>query len=147
MNIALPILLLVFGSLTFWLLTESKLRWYFKTACSSVFCIFTIIFWSSIHSFLGWPANEDDMPEKVLIHWVIIKVPNEPTDFEGAIYFLLESVEEEKESLLKFFAYKSNNPEPRLYQLTYSRGLHEKIENQMSAHYGALELLDQQYEK
>ena len=44
---------------------------------------------------------------------------------------VLESVEEEKESLLKFFAYKSNNPEPRIYQLTYSRGLHEKIENQM----------------
>ena len=72
MNIALPILLLVFGGLTFWVLTESSLKWYLKAACISPICLFTIVFWSSIHSFLGWPALEDDIPEKVLIHWVII---------------------------------------------------------------------------
>ena len=32
MNIALPILLLVFGGLTLWVLTESALKWYIKTA-------------------------------------------------------------------------------------------------------------------
>ena len=46
MNIALPVLLLVFGGLTFWVLNESSLKWYFKTACISVFCIFTIVFFS-----------------------------------------------------------------------------------------------------
>ena len=44
MNIALPVLLLIFGGLTFWLLNESSLKWYFKTVCISVFCIFTVIF-------------------------------------------------------------------------------------------------------
>jgi hypothetical protein len=91
MNIALPILLLVFGALSFWVLNESSLKWYFKTACISVFCIFTIIFWSSIHSFLGWPALEGDMPKKVLIHWVIIKEPNKFTKYDGRIYVLLDS--------------------------------------------------------
>ena len=129
MNIALPILLLVFGALTFWLLTESKLKWYFKTACISVFCIFTIIFWSSISSFLGWAANEDDMPEKILIHWVIIKEPNKFTDFKGKIYILLESVEEVKKNpILKFFGYQKNKIDPRLYGLNYSRNLHEQLE-------------------
>ena len=28
MNIALPVLLLIFGALTFWVLTESSLKWY-----------------------------------------------------------------------------------------------------------------------
>ena len=133
MNIALPILLLVFGALTFWVLTESSLKWYIKTACISVFCIFTIIFWSSIHSFLGWPANEDDMPEKVLIHWVIIKEPNKFTKFAGRIYVLLESSEEtEVNPFLKFFGYeKQEKIEPRLHGLSYSRELHEQIEKEI----------------
>ena len=68
MNIALPILLLVFGGLSFWILTESKVKWYIKTSCISVFCIFTVIFWTSIHTFLGWPASQKEMPEKALLH-------------------------------------------------------------------------------
>ena len=129
MNIALPILLLVFGGLTFWLLTDSSLKWYFKTACISAFCVFTVIFWSSISSFLGWPASEDDIPKKILIHWVIIKEPNKLTKSEGAIYILLESAEEDEANpLLKFFGYNKNKIEPRLYGLAYDRDLHEQLE-------------------
>ena len=133
MNIALPILLLVFGGLTFWILTESLLKWYIKTACISVFCVFTIVFWSSLHSFLGWPANEDDIPEKILIHWVIIKEPNKLTKSDGRIYVLLESAEEiETNSFLKFFGYeKKEKIEPRLHGLSYSRELHEQIEKEI----------------
>ena len=116
MNIALPILLLIFGSLTLWLLTESQLKWYFKTACIATFCIFTTIFWSTIHSYLGWPAHEDDMPEKILMHWVIIKEPNKFTEFDGAIYILAESAEKETGSLRKVFGYNKDRIEPRLYQ-------------------------------
>jgi len=128
MNIALPILLLVFGGLSFWVLNESRLKWYFKTACITTFCIFTIVFWSSIHSFLGWPAMEEDMPEKVLIHWVIIKEPNKFTKYNGRIYVLLESAEEpESNFLARFFGYKKEKIEPRLHGLKYNRGLHESL--------------------
>ena len=129
MNIALPILLLAFGGLTFWVLNESLLKWYIKTACISVFCIFTIIFWTSIHTFLGWPALEGDVPEKVLIHWVIIKEPNKYTKYDGRIYVLLESVGEPKSNFLaRFFGYRKERVEPRLHGLKYSRELHEKLE-------------------
>ena len=129
MNIALPILLLVFGGLTFWVLTESSLKWYIKTACISTFCLFTIVFWSSIHSFLGWAALEDDIPEKVLIHWVIIKEPNKFTKFNGRIYVLAESVGgADSNFLARFFGYRKEKIEPRLYGLKYSRGLHEELE-------------------
>jgi hypothetical protein len=129
MNIALPLLLLIFGGLTLWLLTESQLKWYFKTACIATFCIFTTIFWSTIHSYLGWPANENDMPEKVLIHWVIIKEPNKFTEFDGAIYILAESAEKETSSMRKIFGYSKDGIEPRLYQLEYNRTLHENLQN------------------
>ena len=69
------------------------------------------------------------MPEKILVHWVIIKEPNKFTEFDGAIYILLESVEETEDSkVLKFFGYKKDMIEPRLYELSYSRELHERLE-------------------
>tara|TARA_Y100001963_G_scaffold140919_1_gene208537 strand:- start:1524 stop:2105 length:582 start_codon:yes stop_codon:yes gene_type:complete len=130
MNVALPILLLLFGGLSFWVLNESKLKWYFKTACITTFCLFTIIFWSSIHTFLGWPALEDDLPEKVVVHWVIIKEPNKLTKSNGRIYVLAESLNDPGSNFLsRFFGYKREKIEPRLYGLEYSRGLHEKIQN------------------
>jgi hypothetical protein len=129
MNIALPLLLLIFGGLTLWLLTESQLKWYFKTACIATFCIFTTIFWSTIHSYLGWPAHESDMPEKILIHWAIIKEPNKFTEFDGAIYILAETADKETSSMRKIFGYSKDEIEPRLYQLEYNRTLHEKLQN------------------
>ena len=48
----------------------------------------------------------------------------------GAIYFLLESAEEEENFVLDFFGYKSDN-EPRLFGLSYSRKLHEQVEKHM----------------
>ena len=85
-----------------------------------------------MYSFLGWPANEDDMPEKVLIHWVIIKEPNKFTQFDGKIYVLLESAEEpETNRLLMFFGRDKDKAEPRLYGLGYSRELHEQLEKEV----------------
>ena len=129
MNIELPILLLVFGGLSFWVLSESKLKWYFKTACITTFCIFTVVFWSSIHSFLGWAALEEDIPEKVVIHWIVFKEPNKFTKFNGRIYILAESVaQEESSSIARFFGYRKSNIEPRLYGMKYDRELHEQLQ-------------------
>ena len=69
------------------------------------------------------------MPEKVLIHWVIIKEPNKFTEFNGAIYILVESAEKETNSMRKVFGYSKDRIEPRLYQLEYNRTLHEKLQN------------------
>jgi len=129
MNIALPILLLIFGGLSFWILNESTVRWYIKTACISVFCLFTVVFWTTIHTFLGWPANENDMPEKILIHWVIIKEPNKAREFNGAIYITLETAEKMKgNKVAKFFGYGSDRIQPRLFKLKYNRELHEQLQ-------------------
>jgi|TARA_R110000824_G_scaffold100186_1_gene238247 hypothetical protein len=132
MNISLSVLLLVFGALTFWILNESSLRWYMKTLCISAFCLFTVVFWSSIHTYLGWPALEKEMPNKSLIHWVIIKEPNKIIKSEGDIYIMLESVDVKGgNSLTKFFGYKKDKVEPRVYGLPYSRKLHEQLEKEV----------------
>ena len=128
MNIALAVLLLVVGAFTFWILNESLLKWYIKTALISCFCIFTITFYSLIHTFLGWAADQDDIPEKIAIHWVIIKEPNKLTGFEGKIYILLESIDvKNKNVFLKFLGYRNSSMEPRLHGVEYSRSLHEEL--------------------
>ena len=64
-----------------------------------------------------------------MIHWVIVKEPNKFKEFEGAIYILLESVEGIKANeVSKFFGYESDKLEPRLFELEYSRELHEQLE-------------------
>ena len=132
MTVTFPILLLIFGGLTFWVLNESKLKWYFKSACITTFCVFTVVFWSSIHTFLGWPALEQDVPDKVLLHWAVIKEPNKLTESKGRIYLLIESGKySAPDPLAKFFGYKKENVEPRLYGIKYNRELHERLEKQI----------------
>ena len=132
MTVTLPILLLIFGGLTFWVLNESKVKWYFKSACITTFCVFTVVFWSSIHTFLGWPALEQDVPDKVLLHWAVIKEPNKLTESKGRIYLLIESGKySAPDPLAKFFGYKKENVEPRLYGIKYNRELHERLEKQI----------------
>ena len=128
MNITYALLLLIFGGLTLWLLTESRLKWYIKGVCISTFCIFTLVFWSSVHTFLGWPARDTDMPEKVKVHWVVIKEPNKLLERPGGIFFLVESANPHKGNFLyKLFGYTSGTTEPRQYGLPYSRQMHESL--------------------
>ena len=68
------------------------------------------------------------MPEKVLVHWVVVKEPNKATESKGAIYVLLESAEEDESNFLaRFFGYSRGGNEPRLYGLDYDRELHERL--------------------
>jgi hypothetical protein len=128
MNITLPILLLVVGAITFWILNESKLKWYIRTGLITSFCVFTIFFYTQIHSFLGWAADQDDIPDKISIHWVVIKEPNKLLEFEGKIFLLIESVDTNKGIMYKLFGYKQEGIEPRLHELEYSRNLHEQLQ-------------------
>ena len=73
------------------------------------------------------------MPEKILVHWILIKEPNKVREFNGAIFIMLETVEEIKANkVAKFFGYGSDRIQPRLFKLKYSRGLHEQLEKTKS---------------
>ena len=75
---------------------------------------------------------EADMPEKVLIHWVIIKEPNKATKHPGRIFILLESADNPNLSIFaRFFGYRKGKIEPRLHGLKYSRGFHEQLQKRV----------------
>jgi len=132
MNITLPILLLVVGAISFWVLNESKLKWYIRTGLITSFCAFTIFFHTQISSFLGWAAEQTDIPDKIAIHWIIIKEPNKILDYDGRIYILLESAEQDKSFIRELFGYTQKGVEPRLHEMEYTRNLHEQLQKVQS---------------
>lgn len=130
MTIALPLLLLFIGVVSFWLLVASKVSWIWKILVMTAYCLFTVVFFNSISSFLGWGAT--DMPEKVSIHGVVIKEPNPIQRSKGSIFLTVESFHNiyEKKAL-SMFGYNCEKYEPRLYRLPYSRKLHEQLEKEV----------------
>jgi hypothetical protein len=148
MSIALPIFLLICGLISFWLLADSKVSWLFKIPAITIFCAFTIVFFLSIASFLGWSALEKDLPEKVSIHWVVIKEPSIFTHTKGRIYLLLESHRSPTENrFLNMFGYASQKNEPRLFSVPYSRQLHEELEKSVIPRLKAGQIVDGSFKK
>ena len=92
------------------------------------FCVFTVVFYQAVPSFLGWGAPPRDLPKVLAIRSVVIKEPNILAKVEGGIYFLIEQPAiQYNELALKVFAYNVKESEPRLFILPYSRKLHEKL--------------------
>lgn len=130
MTIALPLLLLIIGIISFWLLVQSRISWKLKIPTIGMYCIFVVFFFQSITSFLGWGAT--DMPERVSIHGVVVKEPNPFQKSRGSIFLTVESYHNIYENrLLHMFGYNSEKQEPRMYRLPYSRNLHEQLEHEV----------------
>jgi len=71
------------------------------------------------------------MPEKSIIHWIVIKEPNKIIESKGGIYVLAESVYKPDKSFIKIFNYKVEDMKPRLFEFPYSRKLHEQLQKEV----------------
>jgi len=92
------------------------------------FSFFTVVFYQSTISFLGWGAPPRVMPEILSIRSVVVKEPNLLGKEQGGIWFLIEQpTVKYNEASLKIFAYNVKESEPRLFTLPYSRKLHEQL--------------------
>ncbi len=127
MSIALPVLLLLIFVLAFWLVKESKLAVSLKVTAISLFFGFCAVFWYSMDSYMGWSAKDKYLPEIVTIRAVVVQEPR--LQNLGGIYLLLQHPITKYENILfKVFGYTSEQSEPRLYKLPYTRGLHEQMQ-------------------
>jgi hypothetical protein len=132
MFIAFSIFLLVAGLIAFWLLVESKLRWYFKIGAIALFCLFTVSFYGAIPTMLGWSAMPDDLPNQVRLHWVVIKEPKPRITDPGRIYLLIERPRAKQEvRFLDMFSYEARKDDLRLFSIPYSRQLHEQLQEKV----------------
>lgn len=130
MSITIPILLLLFFALSFWLLSDSKVKNFWKIVAISSFFVFSIIFWFTSESILGYPAKIKSLPEVINIVGVKVEEPNQSLGIEGVVYLWLDYSPESNSLLFKMFGYNldENKTIPRGIKLPYSRKLHEDLQ-------------------
>lgn len=95
----------------------------------TTFFLFCTLLGLSLSSFMGWSANDNNIPKIVSIRHVVIKEPNKLLGLEGAIHLLIEHPPTKYDAWwLQLFAYKTSKSEPRLFRLPYNRELHKVLQ-------------------
>ena len=114
---------IILSTILLWFVIGSKGRWGAKTAAIFITLMFSLNIVRSLGNLSGWPAHEK-LPEKFLVHWVMVEEPNKASDEDGDIYLWVNNLEKEDKELWKFFEY-DHNIEPRAYRVSYSAEMHE----------------------
>jgi len=129
MFITVSLLLIILFSFGFWIIKESSVPLYLKICAISFFFFFCVVFSIALDSAMGWAASPRGLPSVVTIRSVVVKEPDQQRNFKGSIYFLLDMPPTKYDTwLLSIFGHKTENIEPRLFKLPYSRPLHEQME-------------------
>jgi hypothetical protein len=130
-TIAIPISLLLLFIFWGWLIVGLKGRWFIKLALITTSAVSTLFVLSAMSSLYGW-ATRDRMPDKFLMKWNEVEPPNKRSGFPGSIKIWLGPYgawdKESKDNFLSMFEYKFYSTETRLYQIPYTREMHEKME-------------------
>ena len=128
MFISLAILLLIICVLSFWVLKESQIRLRVKLAIITTFFLFSVLFGTTLKTFLGWAADGDQLPRIVTVYQVVIKEPSVYLGTEGRIFVLTEHPATKYDAWwLQLFGHVTSKSQPRLFELPYSRELHETL--------------------
>ena len=126
--ITIPILLFLLIALSFWVLTDSKLPLWIRSACVVGLFGFGSIFWQNTSTFLGWAADGTmlyDIP--VTLNSIIIDEPQKTSD--GAIYVSVRQPPSiYKSRVLRMFGHPIEAGSPRLYKFKYDRKMHEALQ-------------------
>ena len=132
-GIALGFILI--AALILWFIIGSKGNWGVKAALIILSLYFCLTVGFSVSDFMGWPTDED-LPEKFLVHWIVVDEPDSKSGDEGNIYVWLKDSSENKISkeswndyLLSFY---DGDSEPRSYKMPYSRDLHEQAQEALN---------------
>jgi hypothetical protein len=126
----ITIAFLVISALILWFIIGSKGQWGIKAATISLALYFCLSIGLSLENLAGWPSGQE-LPEKFEVHWIVIKEPNKKTGEKGAVYIWARDIEpQEKDGWWLQFS-SNDRDEPRVYQVPYSRELHEQSEGAM----------------
>jgi len=125
-TIGIPVAFILLTILILWVIIGIKGKWWLKSCLISLTLYFSIGLWVSINGLLGWPTT-DGPPQKFEVHWVLVEEPNKKTGDPGAIYMWASDINASEQSFSPFGSKKPLD-KPRLYQLPYSRSMHEQTE-------------------
>ena len=133
--IGFPIALLFILSLLFWIIIKIDGKVFHKVALIGVTGLVFFMVWGSISNLKGWAAEGTHLPDKYLIHWIVVNEPSKVTNTEGGIFLLVSDIskddEENKGEELKVYV-KGNEKEPRLFKIPYSREMHKQAQEMIN---------------
>jgi hypothetical protein len=121
MEVVLIFVILV--SILLWGVIGSKGHWGLKMMAIFATLMFSLNMARSLDDLRGWPT-EQELPEKFLIHWVMVKEPDKSTEDDGGVYIWVQTLSSDENSTLKFFQ-TDETLEPRAYRMEYSVEMHE----------------------
>lgn len=114
-TLAIPLAFLAISAILLWCVIDTKRHWFWKLILIIAVPMSCLLIWRSVESYRGWPTTEP-LPQKFVLLWNEVREPDPKTGSEGAIYVLAGNVETEED-------------EPRLYKVEYSRKFHEQLES------------------
>ncbi len=93
-SVGVPIAFGIMLFLLLWLIIFTEGKWFLKFAAVAATLFFSVSLWHSIDSLLGLPS-ETQLPDKFLVHWIVIEEPNKITGDEGSIYIWAKDLGED----------------------------------------------------
>lgn len=117
-----------------WFIIGGRGYWFVKLLAAGFMLYFSLSMWASLSSLLGWPCNQN-LPEKFLVHWVVVLEESKIADTKGAIYLMASELNDNylpkqyknSSSKLLSFVPKKDVGEPRLYKMPYSKEAHKQM--------------------
>lgn len=132
-SIGIPVSFVLLSAIGLWILIYGKGYWWIKSIFIFLTITFSITLWASLSELSGWPTDVS-APEKVIVHWVLVKEPSKlNSNDKGFVYLWATEIDSEnkakKTKINKWtspFVAKKHSIEPRIYRLPYSENLHKK---------------------
>ena len=128
----IPLVFFSLFILVLWFIIGAKGHWALKAIVIAMTLHFCISIGLSLEGFAGWPSA-DGLPDKFMVHWIVVEEPDKRTKTGGAIYVWATDLgvqqEESKPSTWRRLFLKlspSNEGQPRAYVMPYSKGKHEE---------------------
>tara|TARA_Y100000034_G_C6840923_1_gene380465 strand:+ start:252 stop:965 length:714 start_codon:yes stop_codon:yes gene_type:complete len=90
-SVGVPIAFGIMLFLLLWLIIYTEGKWFLKLAAVAATLFFSVSLWHSVDSMLGLPS-ETQLPEKFLVHWIVVEEPNKVTGDEGSIYIWAKNI-------------------------------------------------------
>ena len=121
-TLTFPVLFLLLGILCAWITIGCKGWWAAKFWLINFICIFFLILWFSVGSYLGWPSDSV-MPVDFRLLGYYAEEPKH-------LYIMGTREDKDSFSLNKIFEY--NSPDKlRLYKAPYDKEFHQNLESAM----------------
>ena len=136
--IGIPLTFLVLCAIGLWMIIFSKGFWAFKIFFITCCLYFSFLMWFSLSDLSGW-ATSTPMPQKSIIHWLLVQEPSKfNKNDEGGIFVWATEADSDYNVtnknivfFLKPFSNRRNGVEPRAYRLPYSEELHQSAAKAM----------------